>query len=320
MRPHINLFSALQWSFFVVAGLLFISTVFFNINTSFWFSFSGQMVRFLVFTALFCLMACVVYYVCGNRILDFLQKRYAVVVYGTMSVVFALQLAYTWLIHSPLERDVRIITENAQAGGLDEFFIIEYFSLYPNNFLILFFFRFIHRALVLFNMDEYFNRVLVIVNIVFVNTAIVLTFHAVKMALGVFKAYVAWIFALLLFAFIPWLIVPYSDTMSMPFAIGAVFLYLKSINSDKSKKICYAVAIGVMAQIGFLLKPSSVIPVIAILLVQALTDFRLFRNRKKTEKRPAYVSRYITLCVVLGMITASMVWNSFVHSPTKPDG
>ena len=314
MRTQINLLSILQWTFFILAGLLFINSVFFNINTSFIFSFREQMVNFLIITIIFYLTACLVYYLTRNQGLDFFQKRYIFVVYGAMSVIFIFQLIYTSLIHSSLEHDVQLIILNAQAGSPHEFVWIDYFSLYPNNFLMLFFFRFIHRALALFNMDGNFIRTLIIVNIVFVNIAVALTFHVVKMAFDVYKAYVAWIFAILLFAFSPWLIVPYSDTLSMPFAIGAIFLYLKSINAEKNKKFGYAIAIGVVAQIGFLLKPSSLIPVIAILIIQVLMDFRLFRSRGKSYKKPIYRSKYIALCIIIGMSITSVLWTSFIHA------
>ena len=144
MRVRINLLSVLQWTFFIVAGLLFVGSVFFNISTAFWFSFAGQMTNFLIFTALFCLLACAAYYVSKNRVLDFLQKRYLAVVYGTMSVIFVFQLYFTWLIQSPLLHDVSTIIVHAQASSPYDFYWIEYFSLYPNNFLVLFFFRFLH--------------------------------------------------------------------------------------------------------------------------------------------------------------------------------
>jgi integral membrane protein (TIGR03766 family) len=308
----IDVYAVIHWVFYIAAGLLFINAIFFNRNTPFIFLLREQALNFIAVLAVFCLLSCLAFYLYKRKTVDaFLQKNNLFIVYGVMLAVFILQLIYTSLIHSSLEHDVQLIIHNAQARTPDEFIWIEYFSLYPNNFMLLFFFRFVHGLASLFNMGGGFSRILVVVNILFVNTAIALTFHTVKNVFNVYSAYVAWIFLLLLTAFSPHLIVPYSDTLSMPFAIGIVFLYTKLIKSTGGRRFTYAAAVGVTAQIGYLIKPSAVIPLIAVCIIQVVLDLRLLRQSRRRSKN-TYLSMHLAVAVMVMLLTGGL-FNSFVR-------
>ncbi|MCL2853827.1 MAG: hypothetical protein FWE20_12520 [Defluviitaleaceae bacterium] len=302
------LLAILNWGFFILTGLIFINATFFNRATAFFFSFKEQFTNFLVITVAFCLLAFVVCVVTERCKLfaEFLQKRYIYIVYTTMFIIFILQIVYAFLIHSSLEHDVGLIILNAQAGDSTEFVWIEYFSIYPNNLVILFFFRFINRALGLFGLDTHFVQTLVVVNIIFINSAIVLVFHAVKEAFDVWKGYTAWIFMLMLMAFSPWIIVPYSDTLSMPMVVGIVFLYAKSRSAEKMQKVFFALCIGVVAYVGYLIKPSSVIPLISIVIIQLITDLR----------KGDYNIKYFAIYSGIAIFVTGTLFNFFVHTQT----
>jgi len=319
MQPKLNLLSILNQGFFILIGLLFINAVFFNRATAFFFLFREQLINFALITVIFCLLAFITYFLTERykSICDVLQKRHIHVVYITMIIIFALQIVYSFLIHSSLEHDVGLIIRNAQAGNPGEFVWIEYFSLYPNNFMVLFFFRFIHWTLRLFSLDAHFVHALVIVNILFVNAAIILVFHAVKEAFDVSKGYIAWIFMLLLTAFSPWIIVPYSDTLSMPVVAGIVFFYVKFRNAEKRQKVIFALSMGIVAQIGYFIKPSSVIPLIAILIIQLTADFSLMKARPKRSRsknaKTEYGIKYIATYTLLAMFATGALFNSFIR-------
>ena len=322
MRLKINLLAILNCGFSILAGLLFINATFFNSSTAFLFSFGEQVRYFVLVTVIFCFLAFIVSFLKERfkYIDDFLREKHIFVVYGVMLVVFVLQITYAFLIHSSFEHDVELIIWNAQVNRPDEFVWIEYFSLYPNNFLILFFFRLIHWVLALFSIESQFLHALTIVNIIFVNAAIILVFHAVKVAFDVFKGYIAWIFMLLLVAFSPWIIVPYSDTLSMPIVAGIVFLYVKLRNANKRHKIVYALSMGAVAQIGYFIKPSSVIPLIAIILIQLIVDLKVIRANPKPKRtrskkaRTEYNIKYLSTYTLLAMIIVGTLFNSFIHS------
>ncbi|MCL2577351.1 MAG: hypothetical protein FWE27_04795 [Defluviitaleaceae bacterium] len=314
----LNLFKIMNWIFFILAGLLFINTAFFNRATAFFFTFKEQILNFVIITVVFLFIAALGSFLTTKykSLEKFFKERYIFVVYITMIIVFILQVLYAFLIHSNLEHDIGLIILNAQAGSPDEFVWIEYFSLHPNNFMLLFFFRFIHGALALLNLEEHFIHALVIVNILFVNASIVLVFHTVKDSLDVFKAYAAWIFLILLAAFSPWIIVPYSDTLSMPFIIGVIFLYMKFRNANNRKKLILALGMGAVAQIGYFVKPSSVIPIIAIIIIQFIIDLNLFKTKPKHRRasKTEYNSKYILTCTLLIMLVVSALFNLFVRT------
>jgi len=330
----------MQWLFFTAIGLLFVSAVFFNRNPGFHFIIHKQIIIFFVLSIFFCLMSYVAYFFIKKQHVDtFLQKHSSLIVYGTMLVVFALQIVYAYMVRSELLHDVRLAIVNAQARTPYEFDWIEYFSLFRNNLYILFFFRAVYSILSLVNLENNFEHVLIAINILFINASIIMGFHVVKSALGVYKAYVAWIFMLVLIVPSPWLVVPYTDTLSMPFAIGIVFLYLQFLKSVKGKKIALALAIGMTAQLGFLFKASAVIPLIAVFVIQFIDDLRslrqnnslrqskkIVRNTRRSKYNSSYVSHYfsellnnfnhtkhLVLYSILGMVLTGILFTSYLR-------
>jgi len=318
----------MQWSFFAVMGLLFVGAVFFNISTAFRFSFREQIFWFVVITALFCITAFFAGLLLAKlpAVERFLCEKYRYVVFGVMGAIFVLQIIFAGLIYSDLVNDVDVIILNAQATTPDQFVWIEYFSLHPNNLLLLFLFRFIRLALAPAGLEGSLIPVLIGVNILAVNAAAVLTFFAVKEIFGTHKAYVAWIFTLVLVAFTPRLIVPYSDTLSMPFAISFLYLYAKLVKCpSENRKIALALAMGVIAQVGFLIKPSSIIPLIAVCVIQVLMDARSFKfgtgrpqifkeKSKKQRARNVFYSKYLLTYTLVGLVAAGALFNLFTRT------
>jgi len=269
----------MQWLFFAVIGLLFVSAAFFNRNPGIHFVMHKQILYFMIFLTFFCLMSFIVYLLTKKKSVGaFLHKNSSLIVWGIMLAVFTFQISCAYMIQSELLHDVNLAVTNAQARTPDDFYWIEYFSLFRNNLFLLFFSRAVFSILSLVNLENSFERVLILINILFINASIVLGFYAVKSAFGVYKAYIAWIFMLILIVPSPWLVVPYTDTLSMPFAIGIVYFYMRFKEAIKGQKVILAIVIGVTAQLGFLFKPSAVIPLIAVFIIQLIADLRLLKQ------------------------------------------
>ena len=315
-----NLFRLMQWTFYAVMGSLFLSAVFNNISTAFWFGFQRQLFSFLHFTYLFALTAYFIYrFIYKNHSLkSYMCMKYNIVVPVTMCILLVLQMIYAYLIQPDFGADLAIIV-NVAGGDAGHRFI--HFCERPNLLFMLFFARMLNRGLFLFGLDNYHILVLMMVGVIFVNITITLVFYVIKSAIGIIEGYIAWIFAIILIAFNPWITVPYSDILSMPFVIGILFLYVKLIEATNERKKNYiAVTIGIVAAIGYLIKPHSVVVLIAVFIIQFLRDIDTFWLRKALIKekqalpKGEYLSKYLVLFTLIGLIVPMVLFGFFVRT------
>ncbi|MCL2038674.1 hypothetical protein FWG86_02120 [Candidatus Saccharibacteria bacterium] len=109
-------------------------------------------------------------------------------------------------------------------------------------------------------------------NILFVNISILLVYASVRALRGTAAAIKSSWLALLFSPFFLYLPLFYTDTLSMPFAIGLVcaYIYLKCAETPLHKCIL-AATMGLLAVFAFALKPTSLIILIAILIYELLT-------------------------------------------------
>lgn len=116
-------------------------------------------------------------------------------------------------------------------------------------------------------------------NILFVDISILLVYLSVRALRGTASAIKSSWLALLFSPFFLYLPVFYTDTLSMPFAIGLIcaYIYLKCSES-RAQKYLLAAVMGLLAVFAFALKPTALIVLIAIIIYEILA----FRSAKNT--------------------------------------
>ena len=152
-----------------------------------------------------------------------------------------------------------------------------YFSIYPNNLFLANVFCIIGKIVMQFG-DQYVYGALVIVGTILVDLAGVLTVRAIGNFTDkkIFK--IIGMFGFIAFIGVsPWFLVPYSDTYSIMFPIAVLYNYTK-----KDKKLYNYLLIGLCSYLGYLIKPTVIIVLIAIAIIEA---FRLLTNIKIKENR-----------------------------------
>ena len=71
--------------------------------------------------------------------------------------------------------------------------------------------------------------------------------------------------------FLPYIIIPYTDTISMIFPILILYLYIKiKEETNKNKQRMLIVLEGILTILGYYIKPTAVIVTIAICIVEIL--------------------------------------------------
>lgn len=160
----------------------------------------------------------------------------------------------------------------------------DYFSYYPNNFLIVAIGRLFWKFLNLIGYTNYSNFVfgLGIVNYILVDFSILLLYSALKRFFNQRVAFASSVISLIMIGLSPVNVIPYTDTFA--YFIGVVLIYLLSKfleTESKKKKIIFMIFFGVIAGFGYYIKPTTLIFTIALGLVAIVNLINLKRKNWK---------------------------------------
>lgn len=163
-----------------------------------------------------------------------------------------------------------------------------YFSIYPNNLFLANVFCVIGKMVMIFFQEKYVYGALVIIGTILVDISGILTVKTIGNFTDkkIFKI----VGVLVFMAFVgvsPWLLVPYSDTYSIMFPIAVLYNYTK-----KDKKLYNYLLIGLCSYLGYLIKPTVIIVLIAIAIIEAfrlLTKIKIKENRIQRAKNIIFV-------------------------------
>lgn len=315
--------------FLFVFTIVFIANLFFNNNDLVHY----RMIRSFYFGATILGILLLAFYIKSllKDRLKFLNKKSTYIFIAL--IVFILQILLAKSIYFKIGWDVSAIIKNADflVNNITSF-EHNYFLMYPNNLFLLFVFAAICKISELIRGIDY-EFLLVVVNIIAVDLAILMTILSAKKIFNKKSVIVTMVLFCLLFAFSPWIIVPYSDTLSMFFPITIFYLYLvlkdlnkiekssnivikKKINKEllktgniyvkrtirakraksksnrkKLKQGSVLALMGLLATIGFQIKPTIIIVLIAILIAEFISSVRSFK------KIVTYVVAVAVVCV-----------------------
>lgn len=152
----------------------------------------------------------------------------------------------------------------------------QYLVRYPNNMALLLIVSLVGRLNYLI-FGHYVDFAPVVVNIFAINISIMLTAFTAKRLFGNKKALFVLAFCALFLPYLTYLPYYYSDSMSMPFLIGAVYLIVSALQVDNRKsmyaKLCAA---GALIFLGYKVKGSLII----LFAVGLLLLFLKFKFKK----------------------------------------
>jgi len=217
-------------------------------------------------------------------------------------ILLSVQIILVINIHTVIGWDVGMVVNDAIHAIHNAPIDSEYMSIYPNNLLLFFILYYITRFLNSVGSSNYWLW-LAMVNVVFVDIAIIATIITVRKIYPSFKRiYLLFIFLSLLIGLSPWIIVPYSDTFLMPVVSLIVFLCLLTVQAESlARQATFTFGIGALFAIGWLIKP-TVITIAAALFVVGV--IYLFQKRGKIIFKHSIVvllTGCLTLVLTLGL-------------------
>lgn len=299
----------LHYGFTLIICIILISTILFNKSDM---SFSGTfMVCAAVFGLLFfsvSLYALEKWLTTQGRMLAWMKKREALVVGFFFGILFLVQMIIILQSMTRINWDAGVLFDTATSKDFRPVFEA-YFSYFPNNTFLLFFFRGLYESCIsLFSIElENFRRVLCMINILAVDFGFYFGYLIMK---KIFSRKIAFRYLLmltLLFGFSPWLMVPYSDTLAIPFTTGSLYLLLLIKDSKKTiSKVMLSIVTGVVFMAGYSIKPSVIIVFIAALIIYGLKY--IFNIRK-------LIFLLLTSSIILVTLFGSLkLWDYYIYS------
>lgn len=210
------------------------------------------------------------------------SRQFYVVLAIIFLLVYLLQLFITANIYLMTGWDAGACIEAAEdialhgADGVPK----TYFSQNPNNIFL------VYTLAAMFKIGEILHSsnpyaVVLAINCLIVCVSVFLAVLCVYRITGKKSAtIVGAIFGIILIALSPWIVIPYTDTISMVFPIGAIFCYL----FIKNPYLKYSLFVF-LCFLGYFYKPTTIIVLIALVIIKICTHTKKIIKRQIPLKR-----------------------------------
>lgn len=236
--------------------------------------------------------------------------------------LFAIQVYISYNILFETDWDAGIILYSVRgflAGdGLDEF-RQWYFSLYPNNLMLLFYELLVLKINSVFGIfiGQQQLMCMVIINCALSSSACYLVYKIAILYVKRLYATLGFVLAVLSFGLSPWMVICYSDQLGIIFPILSIYFFTKPVSSVYKRTVCLCLSVMISC-VGYFIKPQCFIILIAIALVEVLKLF--CKNERKEWKRILIVLLSIVftfLTVRTGLNLASDKYNIHLEPEAK---
>lgn len=249
-------------------------------------------------------------FVFKKRKKDFSDKKYFTILIAMSLMVLGIQFIYQIFGYFTQTWDsghmIRTVNHFARYGNIDD---MAYMTRYPNNSMLTF-------ILILIRSIPYIGRtnlLILMINAIVVNLAGVFTSLTVrnitkKNGLSLF----VYIVLIPLFLLSPWILVYYSDTFASLAPILVLYIYSKDKKDYRDYFfICF------IAFLGYYIKPTVIIVLMAIVLAELIFNYKSILNYKKHIKvfKRNSLACLLAVLVVIGINSASKVYVLYYDAP-----
>ncbi len=211
------------------------------------------------------------------------DRNIKLIIFSVTGIMFAIQLLIGYLLEMKPVTDLNYLNQCsldfAQNGNFD--FIQKnyqngdvYLIRYPNNLAILFLLSFFYRTayLILGYVPMYLP---VLVNAAAINISVLLTVFTARKIYGNKKAIMVLILSFLFAPYYTYVSYYYTDSISIPFCIAAIYLFICAVKSDSRYKKYILLAIsGSLIFLGYKLKGSLVL-LLAVTIIFLYLKFKM---------------------------------------------
>ncbi|MFA9376808.1 MAG: glycosyltransferase family 39 protein [Lachnotalea sp.] len=258
-------------------------------------------------------------YIVGFQLIKLRQKemkRVAIIIGLSM---IAIQITVIYFIRSPLRSDSGNVFDQALAmvatNRVSPTAVENYFSIYPNNIPVCILEYLILKLGSVIGIEyEHYLLYLDLFNALCIDLAMYFAYQIIKMI----KREVTAVKFLVLCAINPLLyaytILVYTSTLSMPFIIGSIYFFLRAYQEKNyKKKIVYSILTTITLFLGFQLRATVIITVIAIGI------YLILQMKQKITKEIFIYKCKIAIFIILSLLVVRGIYNTVEHNYVKFD-
>lgn len=227
-----------------------------------------------------------------------------------------IQVIYAVLIFRTIGWDVGMVYGSACDLVNGTFSSAEYFSMYGNNVLLLLFLEILFKAVKLVGFNNYL-LVSIVFNIFMIDLAIYYIYKICEKLMGKKYGILSYFISIPMLGLSPYLAVVYSDTLSYIFPIIIFYNYISYKDEKDSKsKLKFIFNIAFFSILGYLVKPTNIIILIAIFIIELISmiEKRIFKKQSDKQKQILLnknkYKQYFINCLTV-FLTILVVYGSF---------
>ncbi len=248
----------------------------------------------------------------NNRLRNFTltSKQTNIIIFVLVGIMFVIQLFVGYELRANAINDLSRIDDYSYDFAVNgNFDLIQqhyskgkvYLVKYPNNIALTLLLSFLYK--ITYSLLGCVPKILpVVLNCVAINLSVLFTVFTAKKLFGNKQSLLALVLCMLFAPYYTYTPFYYTDSLSMPFLIGGVYLFVSAIKSEnKYKKYALLLAFGGVVFLGFKMKATVIFALICG-LVYVLLKFDI--------KRVATIS----LAVIVGFSTVGAVYTTCVNS------
>lgn len=197
------------------------------------------------------------------------------------------------------------------AAGIQE--MSEYFSIYPNNLLLVYIFsRILKLNLLLGEPVSNGGLLLALVQCVMMNVSGVILFKCAKRFVNQRACWCIYLLYMILVGTSGWMVLPYSDGMGVIFPVLLLYLYLRCKECQRqSGKYLYILALFVIAVIAYHIKPYADVVLIAEVLIEATAWGNVIHHRGRVQWKKGLIA---VMFACAGLVCSSALIEQATHS------
>lgn len=211
--------------------------------------------------------------------------------------------------------DMAANTEGLLDNSLGNKITAGYFARYENNhfftILLYWYFRILNSFMFL-SIGDFITFVQVL-NIIMLDFGILLAYLAARKMKDTKTADTLLLLSALSPTTYVWIFWSYTNTYSIPFVMGIILLYLYMHDTQNTKRtVLYGIGMGILGITGCFIRPTTVIPVVAVLCMQILCRDNI---NKTTIKRTVLWTASFLLSAILVTSLFTTVRKSHLTDP-----
>lgn len=222
-------------------------------------------------------------------------------------ILLSVQVFYAYSISRDIGFDYAVVFNSAIDLMNGKPPSLEYFAMYENNIFLLLLKEIIFKVASVVNIDAYL-MVDILFNIFIIDLAILFSYKICKKVFGGKYSFVSLFLLIPILGFTPYIAVAYTDTLSLIFPVLILYFYLLY---KERKNVIYIALIAAFSVLGVLLKPTNIIILIAIIIIEFIKN--LNKEKIKNILNDNFKNKIINFskALLIVIVVSSIIYTGF---------